>query len=181
MNQYPTIETSRLILRPFVLCDAGDIQRLAGDRAIADTTGKIPHPYENGMAEQWISKHQDEFERGTGVYFAITRKIDGVLIGAISLIGIVKDHQAGLGYWIGKHFWNLGFCTEAGYAVLDYGFNVLSLKRIYSCHIARNPASGRVMRKLGMRYEGCRRNHIIKWGKLEDLMLYGILNDELKK
>lgn len=181
MRQYPTLETDRLLLRPFDLRDATDVQCLAGDRAIADTTGKIPHPYENGIAEEWISKHFDEFIQGTGVYFAITKKIDGALIGAVSLTGIVKDHQAVLGYWIGKPFWNQGFCTEAGHAALSYGFTVLRLKRIHSCYITRNPASGRVMEKLGMQYEGCRKNHVVKWGKLEDLALYGILKADWER
>ena len=52
MNERPTLETTRLVLRPFTLADASDVQRLAGARAIASTTLNIPHPYEDGMAEQ---------------------------------------------------------------------------------------------------------------------------------
>ena len=66
MKQRPTLHTQRLILRPFEIADARDVQRLAGDRAIADTTLNIPHPYEDGMAEQWIATHQPQFEAGEG-------------------------------------------------------------------------------------------------------------------
>ena len=97
MKEIPTLETERLVLRPFGLQDAADIQRLAGDRAIADTTFHIPHPYEDGMAEEWIFTHQDAFAQGQGVTFAITRKTDGSLIGAISPMSMVKGHQAELG------------------------------------------------------------------------------------
>ena len=47
----PTLKTQRLILRPFTLSDAKEVQKLAGERAIADTTLHVPHPYEDGVAE----------------------------------------------------------------------------------------------------------------------------------
>jgi RimJ/RimL family protein N-acetyltransferase len=181
MNQQPTLETERLILRPFALSDAGDVQRLAGDRAIADTTKTIPHPYEDGMAEKWISSHPEVFDQGKGVTFAITLKPQGMLVGAISLLNMIKGHQAELGYWIAKPCWNRGFCTEAGRAVLEFGFGVLGLNRIHACHFSRNPSSGRVMLKLGMTHEGCRKQHIRKWDKFEDLELYGILKADWQK
>jgi hypothetical protein len=54
MKQRPTLHTVRLVLRPFELAPAQDVQRLAGEKAIADTTANIPHPYLDGMAEQWM-------------------------------------------------------------------------------------------------------------------------------
>jgi ribosomal-protein-alanine N-acetyltransferase len=168
MSGIPILETERLILRPFRLEDAAEVQRLAGDRSIADTTLNIPHPYKDGMAEEWISKHQSDFEGGKGVTFAITCKTDDFLIGAISLMGMVTGHQAELGYWIGQPYWGQGFCTEAGAAVLRYAFSELGLMRVHACHLARNPASGRVMRKLGMQQEGVRRQHVKKWDKYDE-------------
>lgn len=178
MSEIPTLETERLILRPFRLEDAAEVQRLAGDRSIADTTLNIPHPYQDGMAEEWISKHRSDFEAGQSVTFAITRKSDGSLIGAIGLMGMVKGHQAELGYWIGQPYWSQGFCTEAGAAVLRWVFSELALVRVHACHFARNPASGRVMRKLGLQQEGVRRQHVKKWDKCEDSIVYGILKAE---
>jgi ribosomal-protein-alanine N-acetyltransferase len=104
MKEIPRLETERLILRPFGNSDAAEVMRLAGEHAIADTTTHIPHPYEAGMAEEWISTHQETFDREQGVAFAITRKPDGALVGAISLMGMEKGHQAELGYWIGKPY-----------------------------------------------------------------------------
>lgn len=172
------LETERLILRPFGPHDAADVQRLAGDWAIADTTLHIPHPYEDGMAEEWISTHQDEFDQDHGVTFAVTSKPDDSLVGAIGLMSIVTDHQAELGYWVGKPYWNEGFCTEAAEVVLRYAFAELDLLRVHAIHFSRNPASGKVMRKLGMRHEGTRRQHVRRWGKSEDIELYGILKGE---
>jgi ribosomal-protein-alanine N-acetyltransferase len=176
----PILETKRLILRPFCLNDAPEVQRLAGDRAVADMTINFPYPYRDGMAEEWISGHQEEFSSGHGVIFAIVSRKEGYLIGAMSLREISKDHQATLGYWIGKPFWNQGFCTEAGWAVLDFAFMVIGIDRIRASHIARNPASGRVMRKLGMCHDGTGSQHVIKWDKHENVEIYAISKSEWK-
>lgn len=182
MRQQPTIETERLILRPFELTDAKDIQSLAGDKAIASTTLNIPHPYGDGMAEEWLGKHQELFDTGQAVHFAITTKSDAKLVGGISLMDISERHShAEMGYWIGNPYWNQGFCTEACRAVLRYGFETLGLNRIFARHFTRNPASGRVMKKLGMKHEGCLRQHVKKWDAFEDMEVYGILKSEWQK
>ena len=177
MKTRPTIETKRLRLRPFELSDAKDVQRLAGDGAIADTTLNIPHPYEDGMAEEWISTHQPKFESGELLNFAIVSRTSDKLIGAIGLRIVPRFERAELGYWIGKPYWKNGYCTEAGRAVLQYGFSVLKLNRIHASHLKRNPVSGRVMQKLGMVREGCARQHAKRWDRFEDLAFYGIIKD----
>jgi ribosomal-protein-alanine N-acetyltransferase len=178
MKMRPTIETKRLLLRPFELSDAKDVQRLAGDRAIADTTLNIPHPYEDGMAEEWISTHQPKFEAGELSNFAIVLRTSGQLIGSIGLRIVPRFERAELGYWIGRQYWRNGYCTEAGRAILQYGFSVLRLNRIHASHLTRNPASGRVIQKLGMLHEGCARQHAKRWDRFEDLELYGIIKDQ---
>jgi ribosomal-protein-alanine N-acetyltransferase len=179
VSQQPTIKTERLILRPYTLNDAPELQRLIGDRDIAATTANIPHPYEDGMAEDWIAKRQESFEKGKTVDFAITHCQEGFLIGGISLNNIDRQSEhAEIGYWIGKSYWGRGYATEAAQAVLRYGFDTLGLNRIHARHFARNPASGRILRKIGMKHEGYRRQHFKKWGKFEDWELYGILRRE---
>ncbi len=178
MKQRPTLQTERLTLRPFEFSDAADVQRLAGDWAIADTTLNIPHPYQDGMAEEWISTHQPRYEAGELVNFAITLQETGDLIGATGLVISQRFQRAELGYWVGQPYWNQGYCTEAGCAVLEYAFTVLHLHRVHACHLARNIASGRVMQKLGMTCEGLARQHVKRWEAYEDLVLYGILRSE---
>jgi len=175
---YPTVETERLILRAFTPADAPEVQRLAGEREIAATTATIPHPYEDGMAEKWIRTHEAAFQEGTGVVFAVTRRLDGGLVGAIGLT-IQREHRrAELGYWIGKPYWNQGYATEAARAVLRHGFEQVGLRRIYARHFGNNPASGRVLVKVGMKYEGCLREHFRKWGVFQHVILYGISRNE---
>lgn len=178
MSERPTIETDRLILRPFTLDDAREVQRLAGDRDIASTTLNIPHPYEEGMAEEWIGTHQERFDKGELVNFAITHRQQEYLIGAMGLVIERRFDRAEIGYWIGKPHWNQGYCTEAAHAMLRYGFEVMGLNRIHAAHFASNPASGRVMQKVGMTHEGCLRQHVRKWGQYEDLDSYAILRSE---
>ncbi len=175
MKQQPVLETERLLLRPFELTDAPMIKLLAGDFAIADTTLLIPHPYEDGVAEGWIATHQQKYERCEAASFAITLKPDEDLIGTIHLVLNPRFKRAELGYWIGKKYWNSGYCTEAGRAVVEFGFQQLSLNKIFATHISRNPASGRVLKKLGMAKEGSFKEHVRKWDQFEDLEAYGIL------
>lgn len=173
-----TIQTPRLILRPFCLRDAQAVQHLAGDWEIADTTSNIPHPYEDGMAETWIETNSPGNEAGALATFAIVLRDHQQLIGAIGLTLDRQNNKAELGYWVGKSSWNLGYATEAAKAILEYGFVDLRLNRIGARHFARNPSSGRVMQKVGMLLEGKARQATIKWGKYEDLILYGILHKE---
>ncbi|MGH7606314.1 MAG: GNAT family N-acetyltransferase [Gemmatimonadales bacterium] len=174
MTHLPTLRTERLLLRPFQLEDAALVQRLAGAREIADTTLTIPHPYADGMAGTWIATHADAWESQERATFAIATQTDG-LVGAIGLQLRPEHRRAELGYWIGRPFWNRGFATEAARAVIAFGFEVLGLNRIHASHLTRNPASGRVLVKAGMRFEGTLRQHVVKWDRAEDLAEYAIL------
>jgi RimJ/RimL family protein N-acetyltransferase len=75
-------------------------------------------------------------------------------------------------------FWGRGYCTEAAEAMVRFGFERMDLNRIFAWHLTRNPASGRVMRKLGMTREGCMRQHAERWGRPEDMEFYGLLRQE---
>ena len=102
MTERPTLQTKRLILRPFILEDAPEVQRLAGDEAVAATTINLPHPYADGVAEEWIGKQQEQFDQGELVNFAITHRRRHYLIGSIGLTISKKFERAELGYWIGS-------------------------------------------------------------------------------
>ena len=154
------------------MSDAPDIQRLAGDKDVASTTKGIKHPYEDGMAEEWITSCQRQADSRELVHFAITVDPDDVLIGVATLH--LEGKGAELSYWIGKPFWNQGYASEAAKAVVEYGFSELALDRIYAAHFTRNPASGRVLVNAGMHYEGSQLGPTIKWGNMEQLELYGV-------
>lgn len=173
----PTLRTARLVLRPFVLTDAPDVQRLAGAAEVADTTLSIPHPYPDGAAREWIAGHADAWAGQENAVFAITTDADG-LVGAINLRLELKHARAEVGYWIAVPFWGRGFASEALAAVVDFGFDSLGLHRIHAHHLGRNPASGRVMEKVGMRREGHLREHMLHRGGREDVVCWAVLRTE---
>lgn len=180
MNSIPTLVTTRLMLRPFTFADAPMVQRLAGAWEVATTVSRIPHPYNDGMAEEWVATHQETFAKGEVVTFAIVLRQTAQLIGAISLRFEKSNFNAELGYWIGTPYWNQGYCTEAAQAVIQYGFSEHNPNRIQARHFTINPASGRLMQKVGMKYEGTLRQSLFCRDQFYDVALYSILRSEFR-
>lgn len=178
----PNLITPRLILRPFALGDAPRVARLCADRRIAETTLHIPHPYTLADAESWLASLPASATAGTGFVFALTLPtaagVPGDVIGAMGLQINLKYNHAELGYWLAPDQWSKGYTTEAAHAVITFGFESLKLIRIHAHHFHTNPASGRVMQKVGMSFEGILRKHVIKWGQALDSICYGVLADE---
>jgi [ribosomal protein S5]-alanine N-acetyltransferase len=171
----PVIDTARLVLRPFRLEDAPTVRHLAGDRRVADTTLSIPHPYPEGAAEAWIATHGPRWRAGADAVYAITDRESGAVLGAIGLVVEPAHRRGELGYWIGAPYWGRGYATEAARAMVRLAFDVLGLHRVLARHFSRNPASGHVLRKIGLRHEGRQREHLLRWDRFEDVELYGIL------
>jgi [ribosomal protein S5]-alanine N-acetyltransferase len=180
IRSQPTLQTERLVLRPFVPTDAARFSELAGKYRIADTTVSIPHPYSPSQALEDIYKYTEEFTQSTGAYFAIAlREAPQELIGGILIKTIERPHEQGeLGYWIDEAHSGRGYVTEAARAMLNYGFNVENLNRICAYHMVRNRASGDVLARLGMKQEGHLRQMIKKWDVFEDVLVWSILRDE---
>ena len=180
MPTTPTIRTERLLLRPFARADAGAVTELAGAFEIADTTISVPHPYSLQVAVDWIAGHRRARQRGQGFRFAVTQAESAQLVGCVELRDLNQEHaQAEMGFWIGRPFWGHGYASEAGSAIVRFGFESLGLNRIYAFHMARNPASGKVLQKLGMQREGILRQRVRKWGRFEDVMAYAVLRSEI--
>jgi [ribosomal protein S5]-alanine N-acetyltransferase len=171
------LDTARLRMRAYTEADIAELVPLIGAREVAATTGRIPHPYSVEDARQFLAKIEDDRE----VRLAITLRDTGCLIGGIGL-RLVEQHQhAELGYWLGVPYWGQGYATEAAREMLRYGFEDLHLHRIFASHFKNNPNSGRVLQKLGMRHEGCQREHIQKFGQFLDLELYGLLKEDWER
>lgn len=176
MTMRPTLETARLKLRPYSEPDIAELIPLIGTREVAATTLRIPYPYTQDDAEAFIEMAQEPGK----IWLATTLRTDGRQIGGIGLRVDEQHQNAELGYWLGVAYWGQGYATEAGREMLRYGFQELGLHRIFASHFEHNPASGNVLRKLGMRHEGCQREHLRKWDRFVDSELYGILRQEWK-
>jgi RimJ/RimL family protein N-acetyltransferase len=142
------IRTERLLLRAPALGDARAIAELAGDYEVASMTGTIPHPYSEDMAVDWIESLQEGEE---GVAFAVD--LGGELIGCVGYRATEKDH-AEMGYWIGKPYWGMGYATEAARALILYAFEKEGFAYLTVGHFKENPASARVIAKLGFEPSG---------------------------
>ena len=181
MKPYPELRTDRLILRELALEDAPSLQRLAGEWEVARMMLFIPHPYEDGMAEEWIATCRPAYEAGERMTWAVALREKGTLVGSITLHLHPLHDNAELGYWIGRPYWGCGYATEAAENAVRYGFEELGLHRIHSSRFGSNHASGKVMRKVGMSRDGTRPEHYKKWGAYEDRVDYGLLARDWRK
>lgn len=170
------LHTPRLLLRTYTLEDMPELIPLIGAREIAATTLRIPHPYTQKDAEDQVRRSQGDED---AVRLGVCIETSSTFIGGVGLRLELDHHRAELGYWIGVPYWGNGYATEAARALLRYGFDELKLHRIYASYFSNNPASGRIMAKLGMRKEGCLRSHMVKWGEYHDLMIYGMVKEDL--
>jgi ribosomal-protein-alanine N-acetyltransferase len=174
MASLPTLETKRLRIRPYSEADIPELLPLIGTREVAATTLRIAHPYTEQDARAFL-----ELAKEAGkMWLAITLLSDGRQIGGIGMRIEEQHRHAELGYWLGVPYWGQGYATEAGREMIRYGFEQLDLHRIFATHFAHNPASGNILRKLGMRHEGCQREHLLKWGQFVDSEIYGLLRHE---
>ena len=137
--------TERLLLRPGWVEDAPALAAAIGNEAIVLNLAKVPWPYDVRDAEAYLGRDRGEGEAD----FLIFMRTLGAprLIGGIGLARQGADME--LGYWIVPSCWGLGFATEAGRAVVELAHGSLRVDRLVSGHFVDNPASGRVLEKLG--------------------------------
>ena len=142
-------KTKRLLVRPFEMADAAALQSQCGNLNVARMTSRIPHPYPDGAAEQWIAAQEALRRDGQEINFCIEH--DAAVIGSV---GLRRAHGGTyeLGYWIAEPCWGHGFATEAARRAVSYAFDELGAARVTAGHYCDNPASGRVLEKCGFRY-----------------------------
>jgi RimJ/RimL family protein N-acetyltransferase len=175
-HQNKTITTKRLVLRLFQQSDAEAVTKLCNNYNIYKNTLYLPYPYSIEDALSWIEHHLDNFKANKSYEFAITDKESRELYGAIALSNNQNFNNGEIAYWIGEEFWGNGYATEAAQAILQFAFNEKQYHKVFARHFNSNPASGRVLQKLGMKQEGILIDHVRKGNQYEDLVYYGIIN-----
>ena len=174
------LETDRLVLRRTVKSDIDEfffiqlnpnIRRYLGTNRLGDDLEKN-------------RKYFDEEKYNELNYYrwTIERKEDNKILGCIYLnIHDEKARTAGIDYWIREDAWGNGYTTEASRKILNFAFDTLNINRIESCGGKDNPGTYKVMEKIGLKYEGERKEGIFYYyGGLENLVLYGITKEEYK-
>ena len=177
------LETERLILRRFVLEDLEQIYyNCWSDPDVWKWTNYAPMPHigdvqnaANMFTKNWL----DAYERPDRYSWAIQLKSTGEVIGRY--FGMHPDDrvsQVELAYEIGRNWWNQGYMTEATKKVIDFFLRDVGFNRVYAIHASANPASGRVMQKSGMVYEGTlRQAHKCNNGIFDEVR-YSILAED---
>jgi RimJ/RimL family protein N-acetyltransferase len=178
MIAIPNLQTGRLILRAFTIDDTPRVEALLSSPEIAPTTLTMPRRFPAGMAKRWIRLQPEKLRADQAIDWAITLP-DDLVIGAIGLTLELRHRRGSVGYWLGTDHWNQGYVTEALRAVVAWAFEALELSRIEGTCFPRNPASGRVMEKAGMTYEGRLRSYVVKDGVSEDVLVYASVNGRI--
>jgi RimJ/RimL family protein N-acetyltransferase len=150
------IETQRLWLRWPKLTDAPAIATALADRRISDMTSRIPHPYPDGHAEEFIYSTRESNHDGTALGLVITPKQKpNSVIGAISLTSVDDNpKQLVLGYWIAATQWEKGFGSEAALSMVQTGFSLSKAESIDATVKPENTASKRILAKIGFQETG---------------------------
>lgn len=148
----PRIETERLLMRLPELKDAPALSRYAGDYDVAKMTSRIPSPYPELAAELWILQTRAAYRPGSNVTLIVEH--EGEVIGSGGVFKRHVDADWEIGYWIAKPVWGKGFGTEIGAAMVRFACDELKARRVIAGHYADNPASGRILEKLGFAYTG---------------------------
>lgn len=142
--------TPRLTLRPGWPEDAPALAQAMGHRDVVGRLSRVPWPYTVDDAREWLARPRSV----DNLYWLILLHEGAAtrLIGGIGLHAEQPVHE--LGYWLTPDAWGQGYATEAGRAVLDIARHCLAVKRVRARHHADNPASARVLHKLGFRPTG---------------------------
>ena len=178
MRYQPSLQTTRLRLRPFVADDAPTIAQLAGTSEIAVSTISVPHPYSVTAAKTWVAGLPHLYRTGAAIHFALSLRDSKQLIGSIAIRKIdEKNSNAELDLWIGQPWQRQGFATESMQAVLNFAFVQLSLHRLYSYHIAGQIGPETFLKKLGFHQEGKLQDALRKSGKFQDIAISAILSE----
>jgi RimJ/RimL family protein N-acetyltransferase len=134
------------------LSDAPRFAELVNDLSLARFTARIPHPYTLADAEAFVRLAADEMTNGEERRFAVCRADD-----IVACVGLRRGGAAGeyeLGYWVGANYRGGGVATAAARATTWFGFEKLNARKVTAGHFVDNPASGRILRKIGFRATG---------------------------
>ena len=145
------IRTDRLVLRPLRRGDAAALTRLVNDYSVAGNLARVPFPYREELAEEWIAATHRQHEAGDAWHLAIT--LDDALVGCVGL-----TRKAGalpeIGYWVGRRFWGRGIAREAAGALLDWAGREHGFTAFRASALLDNHASQKVLRALGFAEAG---------------------------
>ncbi len=177
-KRMPEIDTERLVLRPIKMKDVDDMFEYSCNKELTEYL--LWYPHENkGYTKEYLKLVCKRIRSGAFYDWAVVKKQSGKMIGTCGFTSIDTDNRKGeIGYVINPDFKGRGYATEAARAVIDFGFDVLSLNRIEAKFMQGNDSSLRVMQKLGMTFEGYMREAMYVKGRYRTIGQCAILASE---
>ncbi|MEA4896809.1 GNAT family N-acetyltransferase [Bacillota bacterium Meth-B3] len=177
-DRLTAIATERVTIRRMTMRDVGDIFEYSKDPEVARHVLWDAHRT-IGETRSYVRYTLRKYRMGEPASLAICLNATGKVIGTIGFMWYQSDHaSAEVGYSLSRDYWNCGLMTEALGALIQFAFTELMLHRIEAQHELQNPASGAVMRKVGMQREGTLRGRLFNKGKYVDVELYAILRED---
>ncbi len=178
MNQFE-MRTDRLIIREYRRTDIDDFLRVVRQPEIYDTTCGIPRNYTRQKAVEWFRYIKSSCRQMKSYEFGMFLKNGGAYIGNVGLINVSMTHNhADISYYIDTAMRGQGLTTEAAKEMLRLGFGYFGFEKISGLCMSINPASRRIMEKIGMKFEGTMRSEILKDGIYYDIDRLSILRSE---
>lgn len=176
----PTLRTPRLTLRAARMSDAPDMYDYSRDPEVARHVLWEAHASIR-QTRGYIRYLLRQYRAGQPGTFVIELTAEKRVIGTIGLMWMqAENRSAEIGYSLGRAYWNRGLMTEALNALLAFCFDTLRLNRVEAQYEVDNPASGAVMRHVGMRREGLLRQRMYNKGRYVDVELYAILRADFE-
>jgi ribosomal-protein-alanine N-acetyltransferase len=142
------LKTDRLLLRPTHADDAARAFEIQTDWEVTRMLSLASFPPNRLEIEHWFADHAREWEAGQAFRFAI--EIDEQMVGLVDIDGI-DEHEGSLGYWLDRAVWGRGYAFEAALAVTRFADEEAHIRKLTAGHAHDNPASGRILAKLGFR------------------------------
>jgi RimJ/RimL family protein N-acetyltransferase len=163
---------STIYLSEIVPEDSGAMIGLLNEPEIYQRTLRIPYPYTQAAAEQWLKTlAEGKAERGYASHFAV-REASGRMIGSCGFNELTPSHRAELGYWLGRPYWGRGIMTDVVGKICEYAQQQWDIVRIFAYVFDLNAASARVLEKCGFTCEGYLRKHFHRDGRFIDARIY---------
>lgn len=171
----PTLETARLRLRPCEESDVDDLFALMSDAEVLRHWDSPPWT-DPAQAASFVTRSRRIAEDEDGARVVVEGREDGRFLGWLTFASWDPDFRsAELGYVLTRDAWGHGYATEAARALLTWAYDALPLNRVQAQADTRNPASARVLEKLGFVLEGTLREDCIVDGVVSDSWVYGLL------
>lgn len=181
MLVFPRIETERLVLREPTESDLPAMPGVFHDPEIYAYTRNIPYPYRPAEAEEALARYRRIAAAGEALTLFPELRSTGEMIGLVVLILEPSSTVGEIGYALGRPWWGEGFATEAAGALVGYAFDALRLEKATAHAMLRNPASSRVLEKIGMRPVGIAEGLCKKDGESFDAAGYEISREEWRR